>query len=141
MAFWLESGCLKDFPSFRYIWDVICSLCADITESHHFETESFDFDVPISPSEFQWGVEIVRLFQSSWQEDTSRGQWSLPSSVEETLRRTPDLLLARRNLFGSNYVSISRSIFIRDLTKFQLFAVNHLINQGILDFKSLSPRK
>ena len=117
MAFWLESGCLKDFPSFRYIWDAICSLCADITESHHFESESFDFDVPISPSGFQWGVERVRLFQPSWQADTSRGHWSLPLSVEKPLRKIHELLLARRSLFGSYYGSISKSVFIRDLTK------------------------
>ncbi len=48
LTFWLESGCLKDFPSFRYIWEVQCSLGADITESHHFENESFYFEVHIS---------------------------------------------------------------------------------------------
>ncbi len=57
LAFRLESGCLKDFPSFRYIWvlyyvHVPCSLGSDITESHHFESEKFNFDFPISPAEF-----------------------------------------------------------------------------------------
>ncbi len=42
-----SSGCLNDFPSFRVMWDVLCSMGADITESHHFATDSFDFDVPV----------------------------------------------------------------------------------------------
>ena len=141
LSFWLESGCLKDFVSFRYIWDVICSLGADITESHHFENERFDFDVPISPAEFQWGVELVWLFQPSWQDDHRRGMWSLPSSVEETLRNAPALLSDRQKIYGTNFISISRSVFILDLAKYQLVAINHLMDQGILDYKSLSPRK
>ena len=95
LSFWLVSGCLKDFASFRYIWDVLCSLGADITESHHFESERFDFDVPISPAEFQWRVELVRLFQPSWQDDRRRGMWTLTSSVEEVLQHTPILLSDR----------------------------------------------
>ncbi len=119
----------------------LCSLGADVTESHHFENESFDFDVPVSPSEFQWGVEIVRLFQPSWQDDQRRGIWSIPTTVEKTLRSTPDLLAERRNVYGSAFSSNSRSVFSRDLIKRQLFALNRLLEQGIQDFKSLSPRK
>ncbi len=57
LTFWLDSGCLTDFPSYQIIWDVLCSMGADITESHHFENEYFDFNICVSPSEFQWGVE------------------------------------------------------------------------------------
>ncbi len=53
LTFWLDSGCLNDFPSFRVMCDVLCSMGADITEPHHFETDRFDFDVPVIPSEFQ----------------------------------------------------------------------------------------
>ena len=83
LSFWLDSGCLVDYPSYRIMWDVLCSLGADITESHHFENDSFCFDVPVTAAEFQWGVEIVRLFQPQWQDDQNRGlgmshhQWSV----------------------------------------------------------------
>ena len=44
-------------------------------------------------------------------------------------------------MFGFSFHPILRSIFTREWAKFELFAVNHLINQGILDFKTLSSRK
>ena len=142
LAIWLESGYLKASPSFRrFTWDVSYSLGADLTDSHHFENESFDFGVPISPSEFQWGVEIVRLFQPSWQDDRNRGMWFLPSFAEETLRGTQTMLADRSKLYGLAFVQVSRSIFTMDMAKYQLFGLNHLLEQGILDFKSLSPRK
>ena len=67
--------------------------------------------------------------------------WTLPSSVEEVLQHTPVLLSDRLKIYGTEFTAISRSVFTRDLTTYQLAAVNHLMDQGILDYKSLSPRK
>ena len=84
-SFWLESPCLSSSPSFRCIWNVLFSLGADVTESHHFEEEKFDFHVSVLPSEFQWGVELVRLYQPSWQDELNRGTWKLPAGIEDHL--------------------------------------------------------
>ena len=67
--------------------------------------------------------------------------WSLPSSVEDALRHTPTMLADRQEIYGTEFVPISRSVFTRDLATYQLTAVNQLMDQGILDYKSLSPRK
>ena len=141
LTFWLDSGCLTDFPSYRIMWDVLCSMGADITESHHFENEYFDFDVCVSPSKFQWGVEIVRLFQPSWQDDKNRGVWVLPTKVEEHLHRTGSKVAERHLLYGENFNSIREKVFERELATYQLKAVERLIEQGINSFKDLSPRK
>ena len=85
LSFWLESPCLSSSPSFRCIWNVLCSLGADVTASHHFEEEKFDFHVSVLPSEFQWGVELVRLYQPSWQDELNRGTWKLPAGIEDHL--------------------------------------------------------
>ncbi len=108
---------------------------------YHFESEKFDFDRPISPAEFQWGIEIVRIFQPSWQDNRNRGMWTLPSSVEATLRHTPTMLADRQKVFVSEFSSISRSVFTRELATYQLVAINHLMDQRTLDFKSLKPRR
>ncbi len=141
LTFWLDSGCLNDFPSYRIMWDVLYSMSADITDSHHFENESFDFSVPISPAEFHWGVEIVRLFQPSWQDEKNRGVWVLPSQVEAHLRKTVSKVSDCHALYGDAFTLISQRIFERDLLSFQLKAVNHLLEQGVENFKDLSPRK
>ena len=141
LTFWLDSGCLTDFPSYQIMWYVLCSMGADITESHHFENESFDFGVCVSSAEFQWGVEIVRLFQPSWQDDKNRGVWTLPAKVEEHLCSTESKVAERSLLYGENFNSIRTKMFDRDLAKYQLKAVERLIEQGIDSFNDLSPRK
>ncbi len=69
LSFWLESSCSSSSPSYRCIWNVLCSLGTDVTESHHYEDEKSDFSVSVLPAEFQWGIELVRLHQPSWQDN------------------------------------------------------------------------
>ena len=123
------------------MWDVLCSLLADITGSHLFENDSFDFDIPESAAEFRWGVEIVRLFLPSWQDEKNRGVWNIPVQVENHLRQTSSKVAERKALFGPDFRCTLKKIFDRDLATYQLIAVNHVVEQGVENFKDLSPRK
>ncbi len=141
LSFWLETSCLSLAPSYRCIWNVLCSLGADVTESHHFEEEKFDFPVPVLPAEFQWGVELVRLHQPSWQDNSNREVWKLPDGVEAHLSKVSQRVKERRDLYGSDPARVLLSLLYRDLLQLQLHAIDDLMSQGIKEFKSLSPRK
>ncbi len=99
LSFWLDSECFSSSPSFRCMWNILCSLGADVTESHHFEEEKFKFSVSVLPSEFQWGVELVRLHQPSWQDDQERGVWKLPSGIEDHLSNVSRRVRERHELY------------------------------------------
>ena len=140
-CFWLETSCLSLAPSYSCIWNVLCSLGADVTESHHFEEEKFDFPVSVLPAEFQWGVELVRRHQPSWQDNSNRGVWKWPNGVEAHLLGVSQRVKEWRDLYGSDPARVLLSLLHRDLLQLQLRAIDDLISQGIKDFKSLSPRK
>ncbi len=144
MKFWIESTSLTNAPSFRCIWDnlpTVCVLGADVTESQHFENENIDFDVHVSPAEFQWGVEIVRLHQSSWQDEKDRGVWRIPPDVETHLRALPEKIEERKLLHGDKFLDVQKLLFERDLIQYQLRALRRLQEQGVSTYSDLSPRK
>ena len=141
LSFWLETPCFSLAPSYRCMWNALCSLGADVTESHHFEEEKFDFPVSVLPAEFQWGVQLVRLHQPSWPDNSNRGVWKLPDGVESHLSGVSQRAKERRDLYGPDPAEVLLSLLHRDLLQLQLRAIDDLIRQGIKDFKSSSPRK
>ncbi len=67
--------------------------------------------------------------------------WSLSSSVEDVLLHTPEMLADRQKIYGMKFIPLCRSVFTRDLATYQLAAVNHLMDQEIIDYKSLGHHK
>ncbi len=84
---------------------------------------------------------MIRLFQTSWQDDKNRGTWTLPAQVENHLRKTGSKVANRRLLYGDGFLDVIHKLFERDIASLQLEAVMNLIEEGIDSFKDLSPRK
>ncbi len=81
-----------------------------MTELNYYEEEKFEFPVAVVPAEFQWGVELVRLHQPSWQDNQIRGVWSLPSGVEDHLSNFSQRINERFELYGSDPAKILSSL-------------------------------
>ena len=67
--------------------------------------------------------------------------WSIPAQVERHLRQTSAKVAEWKALYGSDFSGVVKKVFSRELARYQLIAVNHLLEQGVENFKDLSSRK
>ena len=59
--------------------------------------------------------------------------------MECHLRQASVKVAEQKALYGTDFSGMVKKIFSHDLARYQLAAVDHLIEQGVMNFRELSP--
>ena len=159
LTFWIDSNSLAQFPKLHHLWNIMCCLGFDDSQSFEEDfkshicvlpeddSQSFEEDfkshICVLPEDFQLDVEVIRLYRHSWRDrpTDNQGVWTIPAEVKTRLNQVSDISQARKRDFGSHYLELCRAKKKISLVRHQLRVVSSLLERDVAEWSQLSAVK